>query len=78
MTVNGADAHVNLLIVPYATYTALALMVLRRAANLPIDTADQTKPAFATAGMILYAAQQQCAPTCPAKAKADLSGHSST
>ncbi|WP_245848816.1 DUF5994 family protein [Mycobacterium palustre] len=78
MTIAGRDAHVNLLIVPYATYTALALMVLRRAANLPIDAADQAKPAFLTAGMILYAAQQQCAPIGSAKAKADLSGHSST
>jgi hypothetical protein len=76
MTVSGHDAHVNLLIVPYATYTALALMVLRRAANLPIDTADQAKPAFLTAGMILYAAQQQCAPSGPARAKVDVSGHS--
>jgi hypothetical protein len=76
MTVSARDAHVNLLIVPYATYTALALMVLRRAANLPIDTADQAKPAFLTAGSILYAAQQQCAPSGPARVKAEVSGRS--
>src|SRR5947209_12048068 len=44
MTFNGGEAHVNLLIIPYATYSGLALMVLRRAANLPIDPADRTKP----------------------------------
>ncbi len=59
MTVNGADAHVNLLIIPYATYSGLALMVLRRAADLPIDTIDRGKPAFLTAGSILHAAEQQ-------------------
>jgi Family of unknown function (DUF5994) len=59
MTVNGCDACANLLIIPYATYSGLALMVLRRAANLPIDAGDQGKPAFVTAGSILYAAQQQ-------------------
>jgi hypothetical protein len=59
MTVKGGHACANLLIVPYATNSALALMVLRRAANLPIDPADQGKPAFVTAGSILRAAQQQ-------------------
>jgi hypothetical protein len=59
MTVKGGHACVNLLIVPYATHSALALMVLRCAANLPIDPADQDKRAFATACSILRAAQQQ-------------------
>jgi Family of unknown function (DUF5994) len=59
MTLNGGDACANLLIIPYATESALALMVLRRAADLPIDPADQTKPAFVTAGSILQAALQQ-------------------
>jgi len=63
ITVNGDDASANLLIIPYATHTALALMVLRRAANLPIDPADREKPAFLTAGSILLAAQQQCIAT---------------
>jgi uncharacterized protein DUF5994 len=60
MTVNGTDACANLLIVPYATYSGLALMVLRCAANLPIDPADRDKPAFLTAGSILRAAERQC------------------
>jgi hypothetical protein len=61
MTVNGDNARANLLVIPYATHTMLAVMVLRRAANLPIDAADREKPAFLTAGSILLAAEQQCA-----------------
>jgi hypothetical protein len=34
------------LIVPYATYSALALMVLRRAANLPINPPTTKNPRF--------------------------------
>jgi uncharacterized protein DUF5994 len=59
MTINGGDARVNLLIIPYATYSGLALMVLRRAASLPITPADRDKPAFLTAGSILQAAAKQ-------------------
>ena len=63
MTIIGDHASANLLIVPYATHSALALMVLRRAAGLPINPADREKPAFQTAGSILLAAQQQCVAT---------------
>jgi Family of unknown function (DUF5994) len=63
ITVDGSDARVNLLIIPYATCSGLALMVLRRAADLHIDPADRLKPAFLTAGLILHAAQQQHAST---------------
>jgi len=59
MTISGCDACAHLLIIPYATYSGLALMVMRRAANLPIEPGDRNKPAFLTAGSILYAAQQQ-------------------
>ncbi len=59
MTLNGVEAQVNLLIVPYATYSALALMVLRCAAGLPVAPADREKPAFLTAGSILQAAREQ-------------------
>jgi hypothetical protein len=59
MTLNGGEARANLLIIPYATDSALALMVLRRAADLPIDASDQGKPAFFTAGSILQAALHQ-------------------
>jgi hypothetical protein len=59
MTVNGETARANLLIVAYSTYSGLALMVMRRAAGLPVNPADREKPAFATAGAILRAAVQQ-------------------
>jgi hypothetical protein len=59
MTLDGRQACANLLIVPYATHTALAMMVLRCAANLPIKAADLDKPAFVTADSILRAAQLQ-------------------
>ncbi|GBG37207.1 DUF5994 family protein [Mycobacterium montefiorense] len=64
MTISGGDKQINLLIIPYATYSTLALMVLRCAANLPVGAADRDKPAFATAGSILRAAQQQRAASC--------------
>lgn len=60
MTVQGAQACANLLIVSYATHSGLALMVLRRAANLPVAGADRAKPAFILADAILRAALQQC------------------
>jgi hypothetical protein len=59
MTVNGVDACANLLIIPYATCSGLALMVLRCAANLPIEPGDRNKPAFVTAGSIVRAAERQ-------------------
>ncbi len=64
MTLNGGVARANLLIIPYATESALALMVLRRAADLPIDPVDQRKPAFLTANSILHAALQQRSADC--------------
>lgn len=59
MTISGEDSHINLLIIPYTTFSAVALMVLRCAANLPVAPADREKPAFATAGSILRVAEQQ-------------------
>ncbi|HWF27051.1 MAG TPA: DUF5994 family protein [Mycobacterium sp.] len=64
MTVSGGDACANLLIIPYATYSGLALMLLRCAADLPVKPADRDKPAFVTAGSILRAAEQQRATSC--------------
>ena len=60
MTVCGDFARANLLVISYATHSALALMVLRRAADLPVHPDDRDTPAFLTAGLILLAAQQQC------------------
>jgi hypothetical protein len=59
MTLSGAQNSANLLIISYATNSALAIMLMRCAANLPIDVADRAKPAFSRAGAILHAAQQQ-------------------
>lgn len=59
MTVSGTHARANLLIVSYATNSALALMVMRCAADLPINPGDRDKPAFSTAGSILQIAHQQ-------------------
>ena len=64
MTVSGTHACANLLIIPFATNSALALMVLRCAADLPVEPADRDKPAFLTAGSILRAAQLQRASGC--------------
>jgi hypothetical protein len=59
MTVSGTHACANLLIISFATNSALALMVLRCAANVPVEAADRDKRAFPIAGSILRAAQQQ-------------------
>ena len=59
ITVNGGSARANLLVIPYATNNTLALMVLRRAANLPVQDAHCDTAPFHTAGLIVYAARQQ-------------------
>lgn len=59
MAVSGDDAAVNLLVVSYTTHSALALMVLRCAANLPVEPRDRLKPAFLTADSIMRAALRQ-------------------
>ncbi|SPM36270.1 hypothetical protein MRAB57_4110 [Mycobacterium rhizamassiliense] len=64
MTVSAGGARVNLLIVPYTTYSALALMLLRCAANLPVTAPDREKRAYVTADLIMRAALQQCAAAC--------------
>jgi Family of unknown function (DUF5994) len=64
MTVSGGDARVNLLVISYSTYTALAVMLLNCAASLPVTAADRDQRAFATAGLILRAALRQRASSC--------------
>ncbi|WP_024443951.1 DUF5994 family protein [Mycobacterium sp. UM_WGJ] len=59
MTVSGTQGCVNLLVISYATHSALALMVMRCAAGLPIAAADRDKPACLTAGSVLRHARQQ-------------------
>ena len=65
MTLSGTDKAANLLIISYATNSALAIMLMRCAANLPIDISDRDKAAFRTAGSILRAAQLQRAVPAP-------------
>lgn len=57
MTVSGRDAKVNLLIVPHRTATALAVLVLRQAAGLPIYAAHRDSRAFQTADSIVRLAR---------------------
>ncbi|MEE6176829.1 DUF5994 family protein [Mycobacterium sp. 050134] len=57
MTVIGRDARAKLLIVPHKTGTALAFMVLRRAAGLPVVEAHRDSRAFQTADSIVRVAR---------------------
>ncbi|WP_437339937.1 DUF5994 family protein [Mycobacterium asiaticum] len=61
ITANGSEAFANVLIVPYCTNNPLALMMLRRAADLPVGAAHRDSVPFHTAGSIIYAARQQLA-----------------
>ena len=57
MTVRGRDARAKLLIVPHRTSTALAVMILCRAAGLPIYAAHRDSRANRTAECILRVAR---------------------
>jgi hypothetical protein len=61
ITIRGTDGWANLLIVPFTTNSALATMLLRRAAELPIEPAHRETLAFRTAEAILRAARLQLA-----------------
>jgi hypothetical protein len=63
MTLTGSEARANLLVVPCRTSTALAIMLLRQAADLPVMYAHQHTSAFETAGVIVAAARGQDAPS---------------
>ncbi|OBF33869.1 hypothetical protein A5724_01480 [Mycobacterium sp. ACS1612] len=62
MTFTGSSASADLLVVPCGTSMALAVMLLRQAADLPIRYAHQYTSAYATAGAIVQAARAQHAP----------------
>ncbi len=62
ITLVGKDARVSLLVVPHATSTALAVMVLRRAADLPILSDHRDTQVFRTADSIVRAARSENAP----------------
>jgi hypothetical protein len=57
MTISGHDARAKILIVPYRTGTALAVMLLRRAAGLSVLAAHRDSRAFLTAECIIRAAK---------------------
>lgn len=67
MTIKGRDRGANLLIVPYTTSSAMATMVLRQAAGLPVDPAHRDTLPFRTAEAILCTARLQRAPDAPSR-----------
>jgi Family of unknown function (DUF5994) len=71
MTVTGSDARANLLVVPSRTTTALAVMVLRQAADLPILSSHLGTPAYRAADHIVRAARAECAQRGEARKELD-------
>jgi hypothetical protein len=65
MTIRGRDGSANLLIVPHRTRTALAVMVLRLTAGLPIYAPHRDTPAYRTAECVLRTARSQCGSSAP-------------
>lgn len=61
MAISGRRARTKLLVVPHLTSSALALMVLRRAASMPIPDAQQLSAVFKTADCVVRAAQAESA-----------------
>jgi hypothetical protein len=62
MTVTGSHDAAHLLVVPSRTRPALAVMLLRQAADLPVLHAHVNTPAFRTADVIVRAAREQGVP----------------
>lgn len=60
MTVTGSRARANLLVVPCRTTTALAVMVMRLAADLRILPGHVDTPAYRAACDIVRAARAEC------------------
>lgn len=61
MMLTGRRAHANLLIVPCLTTTSLAVMLLRRAAAMPISADQQDTKAFRIADFIIGVARAESA-----------------
>lgn len=68
MTISGRNGSATLLIIPHRTATALAVMVLRRAAGLPIDPIHLDTQACRTADSIVRALRTQSVCGAPAAA----------
>jgi hypothetical protein len=62
MTITGSRARANLLVVPCRTSIALAVMLLRQAADLPVMYAHQHTRAHEAASSIVRAARAQVSP----------------
>lgn len=61
MFVSGRQGHAKLLVIPHLTSSALGLMVLRRAAALPIPDTEQVSTVFKTADCVVRAALAESA-----------------
>ena len=61
MVITGRRARAKLLVVPHMTTPDLGVMVLRRAAAMPIPGAQQDTPMFHTADFVVRAAQAESA-----------------
>jgi len=61
MAIDGTHGRVKLLVVPHLTAPALGLMVLYRAADMPVSDARQASRVFETAGRIVRVAQAESA-----------------
>ncbi|BBY44124.1 hypothetical protein H7J70_20030 [Mycolicibacterium celeriflavum] len=61
MSVTGEHGRANLLVVPSATTSALAMMVLRHAAGLPVDSRHSDSAQNLAACDIVQAARAVCA-----------------
>jgi Family of unknown function (DUF5994) len=72
MTVGGRDARAKLLIVPHRTGTAVAVMVLRQAAGLPVYAAHRDSRAFQTAECIMRMARGERMFEVPTSRRTDV------
>jgi uncharacterized protein DUF5994 len=61
MTITGIRAPAKLMVMPSRTSNALAVMVLRRAADLPVAHAERKTEPFLTADQIVRAARAESA-----------------
>jgi hypothetical protein len=72
MTITGSRARANLLVIPCRTSIALAVMLLRQAADLPVLYEHRHTPAYEAASVIVRAARAQVAPVvAPAAAQTE-------
>jgi hypothetical protein len=61
MVIDGRRARAKLLVVPHMTMPALGLMVLHRAAGMPVSDARQASKVFETADRVVRSAQVESA-----------------